>query len=171
MSLPSESAPEHDATEGPQSHRVFFALWPDDDTRKRLVRATRDAVRRSGGRATPKERLHATVAFLGIHVLPPVNFNNEWALPNKLFDYVQARLGVVVGPSAEMAEYVRTHRLGVVLDDFSSEALTRALDGLDRDTVTAYKDAADDAAEPMSAEAQVHVWAECVDRLIEEARA
>jgi 2'-5' RNA ligase len=44
---------------------VFFALWPDDDTRKRLVRATRDAVRRSGGRATPKERLHATVAFLG----------------------------------------------------------------------------------------------------------
>jgi RNA 2',3'-cyclic 3'-phosphodiesterase len=47
------------------SRRVFFALWPDDDTRKRLVRATRDAVRRSGGRPTPKDRLHTTVAFLG----------------------------------------------------------------------------------------------------------
>lgn len=104
---------------------------------------------------------------LGIHVLPPVNFNNEWALPNKLFDYVQARLGVVVGPSSEMAHYVRTHDLGVVADDFTAEALTRALDGLDRELVARYKASADGAAEAMSAEAQVHVWAECVDRIVD----
>jgi 2'-5' RNA ligase len=73
MATVSDEAPDTDTAAGgpptdsgpPQSRRVFFALWPDDDTRKRLVRATRDAVRRSGGRAMPKERLHATVAFLG----------------------------------------------------------------------------------------------------------
>lgn len=44
---------------------MFFALWPDDATRKLVARATKDAVRRSGGRPIAKERLHVTVAFLG----------------------------------------------------------------------------------------------------------
>jgi 2'-5' RNA ligase len=47
------------------SRRVFFALWPDAETRARLVRATKDPVRRSGGRPIAKDRLHVTVAFLG----------------------------------------------------------------------------------------------------------
>ena len=51
--------------ERPDRHRVFFALWPDDATRAAISRATRDAVRLSGGRPIAKERLHVTVAFLG----------------------------------------------------------------------------------------------------------
>jgi 2'-5' RNA ligase len=64
-------APESAAgNEGPNdrprdSRRVFFALWPDADTRARLARATKDAVRRSGGRPIAKDRFHVTVAFLG----------------------------------------------------------------------------------------------------------
>jgi len=49
----------------PDRHRVFFALWPDDATRAAMSRATRDAVRLSGGRPIAKERLHVTIAFLG----------------------------------------------------------------------------------------------------------
>ncbi len=45
--------------------RVFFALWPDEAVRTALVRATRRAVRRAGGKPTPAEKLHVTVAFLG----------------------------------------------------------------------------------------------------------
>jgi len=48
-----------------ETRRMFFALWPDDATRKLVARATKDAVRRSGGRPIAKERLHVTVAFLG----------------------------------------------------------------------------------------------------------
>ena len=51
--------------ERPGRHRVFFALWPDDATRAAISRATRDAVRLSGGRPIAKERLHVTIAFLG----------------------------------------------------------------------------------------------------------
>ena len=47
------------------SRRVFFALWPDAETRARLARATKDAVRHSGGRPIAKDRFHVTVAFLG----------------------------------------------------------------------------------------------------------
>jgi 2'-5' RNA ligase len=49
----------------PDRHRVFFALWPDDAVRASISRATRDGVRVSAGRPIAKERLHATVAFLG----------------------------------------------------------------------------------------------------------
>ena len=49
----------------PDRHRVFFALWPDDATRSSISRATREAVRASGGRPIAKDRLHLTVAFLG----------------------------------------------------------------------------------------------------------
>ena len=45
--------------------RVFFALWPDEATRRAIARATRAAVRHCGGRPTPHENLHITLAFLG----------------------------------------------------------------------------------------------------------
>jgi RNA 2',3'-cyclic 3'-phosphodiesterase len=58
--------PEPARDESPrESRRVFFALWPDDAMRTRLSRATKDCVRRSGGRPIAKDRLHVTVAFLG----------------------------------------------------------------------------------------------------------
>ena len=67
--------------ERPDRHRVFFALWPDDATRAAISRATREAVRLSGGRPIAKERLHVTVAFLGeltaagleaVRAVPPI---------------------------------------------------------------------------------------------------
>jgi hypothetical protein len=102
---------------------------------------------------------------VGVHVLPPVNFNNEWALPNKLFDYVQARLAVLVGPSAEMAKYVSRYSLGVVADDFSSEALAMVINELTEESVNAFKQNADAAAKPMSAEVQIEVWDRAIRRI------
>jgi 2'-5' RNA ligase len=60
MSADADPGPER-----PTTRRLFFALWPDDAVRAQIVRATRDAVGSSGGRPARKDRLHATVAFLG----------------------------------------------------------------------------------------------------------
>src|SRR5690606_6154262 len=49
----------------PRRKRIFFALWPDDETRDAISRATSRVVSLSGGRATAKRNLHITVAFLG----------------------------------------------------------------------------------------------------------
>lgn len=103
---------------------------------------------------------------VGVHVLPPVNFNNTWALPNKFFDYVQARLGLVVGPSAEMAEYVTRFGVGAVAVDFTPASLADVLDRLTPEVVDGYKAAAHAAARELSAEVQVRGWAEAVAALM-----
>lgn len=45
--------------------RVFFALWPAPSVRDELARWGQQAQRECGGRATPKDKLHLTLAFLG----------------------------------------------------------------------------------------------------------
>lgn len=102
---------------------------------------------------------------VGVHILPPVNFNNTWALPNKFFDYVQARLGVIIGPSPEMVSVLTEHGFGSVADDFTADALARAFDSLDPVTVATWKAASDEAAQPLSSATQVEEWARNVDAL------
>lgn len=102
---------------------------------------------------------------VGVHILPPVNFNNRWALPNKIFDYVQARLGVICGPSPEMAEHVRRYGIGWVTDDFTAPALTRTIDALAAPEVDVAKAASHAHARELSSESQVALWKRAVDAL------
>ncbi|GAA1513341.1 hypothetical protein BJ978_001975 [Agromyces terreus] len=113
----------------------------------------------------PYDELNETLSAydVGVHVLPPVNFNNTWALPNKFFDYVQARLGLIIGPSPEMARVVRERGIGAVADDFSTAALVREIERLAPAQVAAYKSASADAARDLSAESQVVVWRRAID--------
>lgn len=99
---------------------------------------------------------------VGIHILPATNTNNELALPNKFFDYVQARLGMVIGPTADMAALLDRYELGLVADSFEVESVVRALDSLVPERVELWKRNADAASEECSAEAQQHTWAEAV---------
>jgi glycosyltransferase involved in cell wall biosynthesis len=103
---------------------------------------------------------------LGIHVLPPTSTNNALALPNKLFEYVQARLGVVVGPSPEMAAIVDDLGLGAVTSDFTPEAVAATLARLTPDDVRRFKQNAHVSARPLSAEEQVGGWARAVEALL-----
>src|SRR5690606_11071461 len=43
---------------------------------------------------------------VGVFWIPPTHTNARFTLPNQLFDYVQARLAIAVGPSVEMAQLV-----------------------------------------------------------------
>lgn len=102
---------------------------------------------------------------VGIHVLPPTVTNQALALPNKLFDFVQARLGVVVGPTPEMASIVTDHGLGTVTDGFGVDDIRRVLNLLDADKVMQWKEAAHRAARDLSSESQLPKWDAAIERL------
>ncbi|WP_156251846.1 glycosyltransferase family 1 protein [Pseudactinotalea terrae] len=103
---------------------------------------------------------------LGVYVLPPISFNFRHALPNKFFDFVQARLGLVIGPSPDMAALVREHGLGVVTTDFTAEALAAAIDALTPERAAELKAASDAASTTLCAERQVTGWNDAVEALL-----
>jgi hypothetical protein len=103
---------------------------------------------------------------VGAFCMPPINVNAEYALPNKFFDFVQARLAHAVGPAPEMARLVREYSLGVVSADFSKEAFVQALRTLDPHAVTAGKQASHDHARDLSSERDLDVVSGITARLL-----
>jgi len=76
---------------------------------------------------------------IGIYILKPTNFNQKYALPNKFFEYIQARLAIAIGPSIEMAKIVKKNKLGIVADDFEPRTLAEKLNKLTNNDIEYYK--------------------------------
>lgn len=120
--------------------------------RLREMAATRPRVR-----FLPPVPMRSLPAFcngydVGLFLLAPTNTNYRLALPNKFFEFVMSRLAIAVGPSPEMARIVRERELGVVSDDFSPEAMARALSTLSAGDINRFKANSDAAARDLSSE-------------------
>ena len=103
---------------------------------------------------------------VGLHSLPPYSFNARYALPNKFFDFIQARLCVAIGPSPEMMRIVEQHGCGVVAKDFTAQALADTLRTLDRQKVEACRRASDVAAAELCYERSAEVLLDTARRLL-----
>ncbi len=93
---------------------------------------------------------------IGLYLLEPRSFNTRHALPNKFFDFIQARLAIAVGPSDEMSCIVQKYGLGVIANDFRPESLAATLNGLSTAQIKQYKESADRHARELSAERNHH---------------
>lgn len=83
---------------------------------------------------------------VGVFWIPPFNTNARLTLPNKLFDFVQARLAIAVGPTVEMVDVVKKYNLGIVSKGFSVEEIVASLNTLDTESIEKYKQAVDHTA-------------------------
>ena len=104
---------------------------------------------------------------VGVFWIPPTHTNARLTLPNKLFDFVQARLAVAIGPTVEMVHVVDDYGLGVVSEDFSVPSIVAALQSLTPQAITSYKQAAAIAADPLSFESQSKVIDEILDAFLQ----
>lgn len=89
---------------------------------------------------------------IGIFLLAPTNYNYTVALPNKLFEFIQGRVAIAIGPSPEMARFVREFDLGIISPDFTPETLADLIRSCPREELMRFKHNADKAARPLSAE-------------------
>ena len=90
---------------------------------------------------------------VGVFLIPPINFNYQNTLPNKLFDFIQARLAVAIGPTPEMAQIVNQYNTGVVSKDFTPQSLATELNKLTKSDIENYKRNSGKAAAELNAEA------------------
>jgi len=89
---------------------------------------------------------------LGVFLFPIKTLSQLHHLPNKFFDFVQARIGVVFAPAPETDAYIREHGLGIITSGTTADALVSSLQDLTADEVNGYKAAVDRAARSLSNE-------------------
>lgn len=88
---------------------------------------------------------------LGIHLLPDTCFNHRHALPNKVFEYIQARIGLIVSPLPEMEKLVARHGIGIVTKGESKQDCIDALANISITDIEKFKHASHDAASLINA--------------------
>lgn len=103
---------------------------------------------------------------MGIYFLDPKGFNNRFALPNKFFEFIQARLGICIWPGPEMARIVEAHGLGIVSDQFSVESAAAQLNALTTEDILRFKQNSDKAAGVYCAEKNRDKLIGMVEKLI-----
>ncbi len=104
---------------------------------------------------------------MGVFLLPPVSFNYANALPNKFFEFLQARLGIAVGPTPEMAALVERHGLGVVSQDFSPKSLAMKLNALSQEDIARFKANSGKAASLLNAETELGKLGSSLKKILE----
>lgn len=103
---------------------------------------------------------------VGIYSLPPHNTNHRLMLPNKIFDFIQARLGVVFGPAVETDRLINEYELGAVVPDTSAQAMRDTLAALTEDKVRTFKQNAHKAAKVLNSAEDSAVTREVVGELL-----
>ena len=102
---------------------------------------------------------------IGVYILPPTEYNSVHALPNKFFEYVQARLAIAIGHSVEMVNYVDKYQLGVYADSFEPKELAEKISSLSDEDIFMYKKNCDEFALELSAEPNIKKLRKIVSEL------
>lgn len=66
-------------------------------------------------------------ADFGIHILDHSCLNHEYALPNKIFEYIMANLPIIVSNLKEMKKIVKSNKLGIILKKNNTRSIIEAV--------------------------------------------
>jgi glycosyltransferase involved in cell wall biosynthesis len=89
---------------------------------------------------------------VGLYSLTPGSINHKLALPNKIFEYVQAKVCIVCSPNQEIKRLVTEHEVGYILPGWAEEDMIAALKNLTPERVNKAKDKAYASAFALSSE-------------------
>ncbi len=111
---------------------------------------------------------YAMSAYAGILAIKPKTMNQRFALPNKLFDYIMARLPIIASPLPNVQKFVDELGIGIVLTDVSAPQIAQAMLRLseDKDLYARVKANVDEVAEWYSWEHQEAKMVNLFQRLL-----
>jgi len=89
---------------------------------------------------------------LSLIFFPPKTKNLLYSLPNKFFESVQGRLGVVIGESPSMVSLVNQFGNGIIVNGWGPDSLANSLNSLTASKISELKQNSNSAASVLSAE-------------------
>ena len=78
-------------------------------------------------------------------------------MPNKLFEYIQARLMVISTPLCDLKKFIERENIGKVTQGFSKNDIVSLLRSLSYEEIQFYKNVCSKKAKEFSNEGQMHV--------------
>jgi hypothetical protein len=102
---------------------------------------------------------------VSVIILSDVTSGHLNALPNKLFESIQAKLAIITGPNPSMAKLVLGNGVGVALPSWSPKDLAKQLGQLTASEIQAFKQNAVVASKKFSTEASKRVFMRIVRNL------
>jgi len=113
-------------------HLDVYGAGVEEDRLRQSARASAMGASVVFHGAVPFEELPDIIAqsHIGVHLMQPVcgSFALTWA--NKIFDYIQVGIPVLLSDNPAHQELLREFRVGVAVDSFSPEAIQKGLDEL-----------------------------------------
>lgn len=94
---------------------------------------------------------------IGLCCFPPSTANLQYSMPNKLFEYIQARLMIVATPLCEMKEFIKTENIGRVTKGFSAKDIADLLLSITKEDIQFHKEICSKKAKFFSNENQTQV--------------
>ena len=83
---------------------------------------------------------------IGLSYVYPSNLSYLYSLPNKLFQYIQARLAILSSPNPEMAKIVSKYNLGFISQDYTPLSLANTLLLFNKENINKFKENSNKAA-------------------------
>lgn len=105
---------------------------------------------------------------VSLAIIPPINYNYLYCLPNKFFESVQGRLMILSGPSPEMRTFVEKYELGRITGGFEAHDIRSAVIEITKEEATLYKYNANKAAKELSSVSSMTVLVKKVKELCAE---
>lgn len=103
---------------------------------------------------------------IGLYILSSDNFNHRYSLPNKFFEFIQARLCLAISPNPEMAKIIKRYNLGIIADDFTPQSMAKALNSLSTEDIMKFKNNSHIAAKELSSENNFQKMIQIINKLI-----
>ena len=116
------------------SNAILFLVGDGDvipDIKKLVTsHSLEDKVRFVSRLPYPELMRYTAAADLGLALDKPLSLNYQLALPNKVFDYIQAQTPIVSSRLVEVERLIQKHDCGEIIDMVSSEAIATCINAL-----------------------------------------
>lgn len=102
---------------------------------------------------------------IGFYFLKSNSFNDINCLPNKLFDFIQARLAVIIGPSPEMRRIVEEYDCGIATKSFNVDEIVEEIKTITKEDIIRYKKNADIAAKELNSDMSREIFMKIINEI------
>jgi len=103
---------------------------------------------------------------IGFFLLPPVNYNSLNCLPNKIYEFIQARLCLVTSPNPEMSTLIKRNGLGICSEDYTVQSMAVTIQSISPLQIDEFKQQVDSKAKELSSETTENLIRETVSSIV-----